>query len=231
MPTFVLIPGAGSGPWTWETVANELRAAGHNAIPTDLPCDDPSAGLGDYADVVGAAISEPRDTVLVAQSLGAFTAALVCIRMPVAMLVYINAMIPLPGESPGAWWDNTRWKEAVREDLERYGQPSEWGPVELSAMFMNDASTELAQEAGRHARTQVGTPFGDELPQQSWAEVATRSMIARQDRFLPAQFQRQLVHERLQIEPDEIDGGHLAIRTNPSEVCALLQGYAAGIGS
>jgi hypothetical protein len=56
-------------------------------------------------------------------------------------------------------------------------------------------------------------------------------VIARQDRFLPAQFQRQLVRERLQIEPDEIDGGHLAIRTNPSAVFALLQGYATGIES
>jgi pimeloyl-ACP methyl ester carboxylesterase len=230
MPTFVLIPGAGSGPWTWEAVAKELREAGHRAIPVDLPCEDPSAGLGDYADVVVAAISEPRDSILVAQSLGAFTAALVCISVPVAMLVYINAMIPLPGESPGTWWDATKWEEAVRDDLDRYGQPSEWGPAELSAMFMNDASTELAQEAGRHARAQASTPFGDELPQASWSEVATRSVIARQDRFLPAQFQRQLVRERLQIEPDEIDGGHLAIRTNPSAVFALLGGYAAGIG-
>jgi alpha-beta hydrolase superfamily lysophospholipase len=167
MPRFVLIPGAGSGPWTWETVAERLQAAGYHAIAADLPCEDPNAGLSDYADVVVAAIGEPRDTVLVAQSLGAFTAALVCTRVPVAMVVYVNAMIPLPGESPGAWWTNTRWEEAVRGDLDRYGQPSEWGPAELSAMFMNDASTELAQEAGRQARTQASAPFADELPQES----------------------------------------------------------------
>jgi hypothetical protein len=231
MPTFVLIPGAGSGPWTWEAVANQLREAGHQAIAVDLPCEDQGAGLGDYADVVVAAISEPRNTVLVAQSLGAFTAALTCIRVPVAMLAYVNAMIPLAGESPGAWWGETGWEEAVRDDLNRYGQPSEWGPAELSAMFMNDASSELAQEAGRHARRQASAPFADQLPQEGWPEVATRSVIARQDRFLPVQFQRQLVRDRLQIEPDEIDGGHLAIRTNPSAVFALLQGYAAGIGS
>jgi hypothetical protein len=55
-------------------------------------------------------------------------------------------------------------------------------------------------------------------------------VIARQDRFLPAPFQRKLVRERLQIEPDEIDGGHLAIRTNPSAVSALLLEHVAGIG-
>ena len=231
MPRFVLIPGAGSGPWTWEAVAERLRAAGYETTAVDLPCGDPNAGLGDYADVVLAAIREPRETVLAAQSLGAFTAALVCTRVPVAMVVYVNAMIPLPGESPGAWWANTGWEDAVRADLDRYGPPSEWGPAELSAMFMNDATTELAEEAGRHARTQASTPFADELPQEGWSEVASRSVIAQQDRFLPAPFQRQLVRERLQIEPHEIDGGHLAIRTNPSAVSALLQEQVAGIGS
>jgi hypothetical protein len=53
-------------------------------------------------------------------------------------------------------------------------------------------------------------------------------VIAREDRFLPAPFQRQLVRERLQIEPDEIDGGHLAIRTNSSAVVALLDLYVGG---
>jgi pimeloyl-ACP methyl ester carboxylesterase len=228
MPTFVLIPGAGSGSWTWETVAGRLREAGHEAIAVDLPCEDPSAGLSDYADVAVAAIGQRREAVLVAQSLGAFTAALVCTRAPVAMLVCVNAMIPIPGESPGEWWKNTNWEDAVHDDLDRYGQPSEWGPAELSAMFMNDASPELAQEAGRHARAQSGAPFGDRLPLQGWSEVPTRAMIAREDRFLPAPFQRQLVRERLQIEPDEIDGGHLAIRTNSSAVVALLDRYVGG---
>jgi pimeloyl-ACP methyl ester carboxylesterase len=226
VPAFVLIPGAGSGPWTWEAVAERLRDAGHDAIGVDLPCEDPNAGLGDYADVTLAAIDE-RHPVLVAQSLGAFTAALVCTRVPVAMIVYLNAMIPLPGESPGAWWENTRWEQAVREELARYGQPREWGPEALSAMFMNDASDELAEEAGRHARSQSSAPFKDELPRAGWPKVPTRYVLARHDRFFPAAFQRRLVKERLQMKPDEIDGGHLAIRTNPDAVVALLEGYVA----
>jgi Alpha/beta hydrolase family len=226
--TFVLIPGAGSGPWTWEAVAGGLRDAGHDAIPVDLPCEDPNAGLGAYADVTEAAIDGRPDPVLVAQSLGAFTAALVCSRVPVGMLVYANAMIPLPGESPGAWWANTGWEEAVRDDLARHGPPSEWGPEALRAMFMNDARDELAQEAGRHARSQAGAPFADELPRGGWPSVPTRYVLARHDRFFPADFQRRLVGERLHFEPDEIDGGHLAIRTNPAAVVALLEEYVAG---
>ena len=33
-------------------MAEELRDRGHDAIPVDLPCDDDSAGLSEYADAV-----------------------------------------------------------------------------------------------------------------------------------------------------------------------------------
>jgi hypothetical protein len=42
----------------------------------DLPCDDDSAGLSEYADTVVHAIGDRRDLVLVAQSFGGFTAPL-----------------------------------------------------------------------------------------------------------------------------------------------------------
>jgi pimeloyl-ACP methyl ester carboxylesterase len=72
-----------------------LEGAGHEAIAVDLPGDDEQAGLSAYADRVLEAIGR-RQVVLVAQSLGAFTAPLVCARVRVRMLVFVNAMIPFP---------------------------------------------------------------------------------------------------------------------------------------
>jgi hypothetical protein len=46
------------------------------------------------------AIGERRESVLVAQSLGGFTAPIVCERVPVDLLVLVNAMIPAR-RSPG----------------------------------------------------------------------------------------------------------------------------------
>ena len=37
MSTFVLIPGAGGVAWYWHRVVPLLTAAGHEAIPVDLP--------------------------------------------------------------------------------------------------------------------------------------------------------------------------------------------------
>jgi pimeloyl-ACP methyl ester carboxylesterase len=98
---FVLIPGAGGMAWYWHRVAPLLEQAHRDAIVIDLPGDDVNAGLDDYADIVVRAIGERSNVILVAQSLGGFTAPLVCARADVRMLVFVNAMIPQPGET--AW--------------------------------------------------------------------------------------------------------------------------------
>ena len=110
MSRFVLIPGAGGAGWYWHRVVPLLEAAGHQAVALDLPADDETAGLPEYADLAAAAARQDGGaggTVLVAQSLGGFTAPLVCDRVPVDLLVLLNAMIPEPGETAGDWWVNT----------------------------------------------------------------------------------------------------------------------------
>jgi len=81
MATFVLIHGAGDVGWYWHLVEAELRSRGHDTVAPDLPCDDDSAGLSEYADAVVGAIGDRTGLVVVAQSLGAFTAPLVCDRV------------------------------------------------------------------------------------------------------------------------------------------------------
>ena len=50
MSTFVLIHGAGDTGWYWHLVDAELRSHGHDVVAPDLPGDNDSAGLDDYAD-------------------------------------------------------------------------------------------------------------------------------------------------------------------------------------
>ena len=61
MATYVMIHGAGSSGWYWHLVAPELQARGHHVVAVDLPCDDDSAGLSDYADTVVDAIAGGTD--------------------------------------------------------------------------------------------------------------------------------------------------------------------------
>ena len=87
MAAFVFIHGAGDVGWYWHLVAAELRERGHDTVAPDLPCDDDSAGLPEYADAVAAAADDRTGLVVVAQSLGGFTAPLVCDLVPVELLV------------------------------------------------------------------------------------------------------------------------------------------------
>ncbi|HYI46802.1 MAG TPA: alpha/beta fold hydrolase, partial [Actinomycetota bacterium] len=83
MATYVLIHGAGSDSWYWHLVVPDLRDRGHDVVAVDLPFTDDSAGLAEYTDVVVDAIGDRADLILVAQSMGGFTAPLVCDRKPV----------------------------------------------------------------------------------------------------------------------------------------------------
>ncbi|MFD5696986.1 alpha/beta fold hydrolase [Streptomyces lasiicapitis] len=107
MATFVLIHGGGDSGWAWHLLEAELRTRGHETVAPDLPSDQPSAGLGDYADAVVEAVGERRNLVVVGHSYGAFTAPLVADRLPVDVLVLLAGMIPAPGERPDDWWETT----------------------------------------------------------------------------------------------------------------------------
>jgi pimeloyl-ACP methyl ester carboxylesterase len=107
MNTFVLIHGAGGGAWYWHLLVAALRRRGHDTIAMDLPSDDESAGLSEYADAVVDASGDRTDLVVVGQSFGGFTAALVCQRVPAKLLVLVAGMIPSPGERPQDWCANT----------------------------------------------------------------------------------------------------------------------------
>lgn len=225
MATYVLIPGAGSDSWYWHLVAPELAARGHDVVAVDLPCDDDTAGLAEYTDAVVDATRDRRDLVLVAQSMGAFTAPLVCDRLPVDMVVLVAAMVPAPGERPGDWWANTGQLQAQRARAERDGRdPDDEDPATL---FLHDVPPEVVAESASRVRAQSGTPFEKPWPRHAWPDVPTRFLLCRHDRLFPADFQRRVVRERLGIVPDEMDGGHLPALARPRELAQRLLAYRA----
>jgi pimeloyl-ACP methyl ester carboxylesterase len=226
MTTFVLIPGAGGNAWYWHLLVDELTDRGHDAVAVDLPADDDTAGLAEYADAVVEAIGDRTDLVVVAQSMAGFTAPLVCDRARVELLVLLTAMVPIPGESPGEWWANTGHDAAMAEQSARDGTPSSFDSAEdLEAIFFHDVPPEITAEAMRGGRDQSGTPFEKPWPLDAWPDVPTKFVLCRDDRFFPAEFMRRVVQQRLGITPDEIDGGHLVALSRPKELADRLEKY------
>jgi pimeloyl-ACP methyl ester carboxylesterase len=238
---FVLIPGAGGQAAYWSRLVPELERRGHLATPVDIREDDPRLGLPEYAAAVDAAIAAADGSgaggragagggagaadgsragggdgiVLVAQSLGGFTAPMV--RTPARMIVLLNAMIPQPGETPGAWWGNT-------------GSEAPGGDPDFDAehYFLHDIPDDVkAEMLAGESRAPSDTPFGQPCDFERWPDVPIRVLTGRDDRFFPAEFQRRVAKERLGLDADLIPGGHLVALANPGGLAARLAEYAA----
>lgn len=82
------------------------------------------------------AVGDRQHVVVVGQSLGCFTAPLVCEQVAAELLILLAPMIPAPGDSPASYWVSTGYD---REDREHYDDPID--------VFYQDLPRELAAEA------------------------------------------------------------------------------------
>ena len=217
--SFVLIPGAGGMAWYWHRVAPLLEQAHHEALAIDLPGDDANAGLDDYADIVVRAIGEQSNVILVAQSLGGFTVPLVCARATVRMLVFVNAMIPRPGETAGAWWENTGAVGARVAAAEAGGYSAEF---DLPTYFLHDVPAAVLREGPSRPREQAEAVFTEPCRFESWPPIPIHAIASANDRFFPLPFQRRVARDRLKVEVEVLPGGHLVALSNPEGLVERL---------
>jgi pimeloyl-ACP methyl ester carboxylesterase len=221
---FVLVPGAGGAAWYWHRVVPLLERAGHEAMAVDLPGDDENAGLPEYAALVLAATRGADDVVLVAQSLGGFTAPLVARDLVKAGtaprgIVLVNAMIPAPGETPGAWWDDVGQADARVEAAEAGGWPVEF---DLDNYFLHDVDPEVAATGEPYQRDEVDAVFACVCDIAAWPDVPTRVVSGADDRFFPLALQQRVARERLGVEPRVVPGGHLVALSQPQSLTDVL---------
>jgi pimeloyl-ACP methyl ester carboxylesterase len=221
---FVLVPGAGGAAWYWHRVVPRLQRAGHTALAVDLPGDDESAGLPEYARLVLEAALNRDDVVLVGQSLGAFTVPLVVRDLvdagaPPRALVLVNAMIPVPGETPGAWWDDVGHAEARIEAAKAGDWPVDF---DLESHFLHDVDSVVVRAGERHQRPEADVVFSSVLDITAWPDVPTAVVSGADDRFFPLAFQQRLARERLGVEPRVVPGGHLVALSQPQALVEAL---------
>jgi pimeloyl-ACP methyl ester carboxylesterase len=164
--------------------SRELAAKpGTGAVAVDLPGDDENAGLPNTRDW----FSRPS-------------------------VVLANAMIPVPGETPGAWWDNTGWAAAQRSAATAHGYSTEF---DVATYFLHDVPSEVAAEGATHQRSEANAVFDSVCNFAAWPRIPIRILAGEDDRFFPINFQRRVAHERLGVEPDVVPGGHLLALAKP----------------
>jgi hypothetical protein len=220
MSTFVLIPGAGGAAWYWSRVVPLLEAAGHTAIAVELPADDETAGLAEYAGLVVDAIGNRTDVALVAQSLGGFTAPLACEAAKVDSVTLVNAMIPVPHETPGDWRENTGASEARAKAAAAGGYGDDVN--DPFVYFLHDVPPAIVAEGESHQRPEADAVFASSCDFTSWAAERVRAVAGSDDRLFPIEFQRRVARARLGIDIDVVRGGHLVALAYPDLLVEYL---------
>jgi hypothetical protein len=217
MSAFVFIPGAGGVAWYWHRVVDELSARGHQAVAVDLPGEDPTAGLAEYGALVASAGADLRDVTLVAQSMGGFTAPFAWPLLPVGRIVFVNAMIPRPGETAGEWWGNVESAGAMREAALAGGYSADF---DVDTYFLHDVPPSVL-EHGIPPRNEDDRAFGD-VCDFDWPSIPISVVAGRDDRFFPVEFQRRVARERLNKAVDVLPGGHLIALSQPGPLVDYL---------
>jgi pimeloyl-ACP methyl ester carboxylesterase len=228
MKTFLLIPGAGGAAWYWHRVTPLIQQTGRDVIALDLPGDDETKGIDAYADLVVESASGRSSVVLVAQSMGAFSAALAASRLgegQLEQIVLVNAMIPLPGETAGAWWGATGSEEARKAEATRRGYAADF---DVETYFLHDLPKDVARAGAEHQREEAKIAFTQPARFERWPKVPLHVVIGKDDRFFPRDFQVRVARERLGADVDiaEVPGGHLVALSHPRELAARLLAYA-----
>ena len=212
MATYALIHGAYDVGWYWHLVERELQERGHRSVAPDLPIEDDDASLLDHAQVVLDAIAATHDggeLIVVGQSWGGYVAPIVADRARADRLVLVAPMIPRPGETDDEMWEATGWRFPQGE----------------ADAFYHDVDPAVAAEAKSRERTQSETTSREPWPLETWPDVPTHVVIGRDDRFVPADWLRGVVRDRLGFEQDELASGHTPALSRPRELVDLMESY------
>lgn len=241
MSTFVLVHGAWGGAWIWRRVLAPLRAAGHEVFAVTLTGDGdrahlrhPGIGLADHvADVVALVEAEElQHVILVGHSYGGMVITGAADRLmktdettsrqTLRRLVYVDAVVPEPGESWSSLHDPltvaSRCAAAAAND-------QALPPPDPSAFGLSE------DDRAWLIRRQVAHPFGPyreplDFQRERWLRLPRTFIDCNAPAFATIQPFRERVRQQTGWDWRVIPTGHCPMVSTPSELSAMLIGLA-----
>jgi|SRR5579864_3910385 len=222
MATFVLVHGSFQGGWIWKTVGNALSDAGHRVYrPTlegsaerkrnlraSLSLADHGAELADllfYEDL--------SEVVLVGTSMGGMVVADAAGRAPqrIKRLIFIDALVPLPGESVPII--NSRPPYDKANVVYGHGAESTFG----------DLPPGVQEWARQRYTPQPVAPTDDPVDLRDfWAGKWQVDVLCCTLSPLPPAAHQRRTAERLNGSYSELAAGHYPMLSHPKEITDYL---------
>jgi pimeloyl-ACP methyl ester carboxylesterase len=228
MATFALVHGSQHGAWCWDRLVPELEARGHHVVAPDLPCDDPEAGISDYADVVVDAIGDADDVVVVGHSLGSLTVPVVASRRPVTRMVFLCSVPTGPGPAIDADLSTMVTKEYQEADqrTDDLGR-DDMAAADARIVWYADATPEDAEWAIARLRPQSRRPLLEPSPIDTWPDAPSTVILGEDDGCVNHTWALAAATARLGGEaPIVIAGGHSPMLVRPVELADILDALA-----
>jgi pimeloyl-ACP methyl ester carboxylesterase len=222
MALFALVHGGGHGGWCWEELRPELERRGHGAATPDLPFEDEWGGARVWADTVVSAIDSAveSDVVVVGHSMGGMCVPLVATLRPVMRMVFLGAMVPVPGRVYAEYLAEN--PDAVTFDAGR-GSPGPSGLSWESARdgFYADCGEEVARRAYDRLRPTPLVVFSERCPIDTWPDVPSTSIVMQDDRAVGPAWSRRAA-ARIGADVVELEGSHSPFYSRPAELADVL---------
>lgn len=233
MATFALVHGAWHGAWCWDRLTPELESRGHRVVTMDLPIEDSAASFDDYADVVCAALADEAgdDLILVGHSLAGLTIPLVAAKRPLRRLVYLCALLPIPGQSlakqmaEDADMLNPDYSKGLsKKDSE--GRRT-WVDEDIARLHMfGDCDDDTAAAAYARLCPQATHPYRLPCSLPQLPRVDSTYVLCTEDRLVNPEWSRREAPQRLQADVIETPGSHSPFLSRPAHLAEVLDGLA-----
>jgi pimeloyl-ACP methyl ester carboxylesterase len=229
----VLVHGAWGGAWIWRRVLAPLRAAGHEVLTVTLSGDGdrahlrhPGIQIADHVTDVVAAVQaeELQDAVLVGHSYGGMVITGAADRLlqthpqAVGSLVYVDAMVPLPGEG---WGEQHSAEVVALRTAAARANDHALPPPDPADFGITGADREWL------LRRQVPHPFGPyrdplHFDGARWAALPRTFIDCTQPAYPTIAAMRLRVREMPGFHVVEMKTGHCPMVTEPQALAALL---------
>lgn len=228
--TFVLVPGAWLGGWSWQPVARLLADRGYRVVTPTLPglsYDGSPAGLR-LADAVDYLVSEVErrdltDVVLVCHSWGGYPATAAAHRLAgrVTKVIYHSAVVPERGRSMAD--ENGQYGEIIRQAVA--ASPDSTISIGLDAVQGSLMAGDPAPLQELVSRMLVPQPGGYMLDSVDLPPVTKTGLdvayVLCADDFALARPGAEFA-ARVGVDPVVVPGNHMKLLTRPEIVADAL---------
>lgn len=244
MSLFCLVHGAFQGAWCWDLLIPHLEEKGHKTVAMDLPIEDASVSLTQFADVVSQALPKTDDDiVLVGHSMAGTVIPLVAEAHQIRQLVFLTALIPCPGTSTIDQFSHhldsdslksLNYQPRISIQLEQfYDEPYIFNPISvgrdfsdeavLRELFYHDCQPDVISWALSKSRRQQSMAYIFEAnPLNALPNVEYKYIVCTDDRIISPAWSCYAARKRLGVDAIELPGGHCPHLSRPAHLASVL---------